>query len=178
LFRDIFDKLHWLALVGVVVAAAYLLVFSSSAGTTVRKQDKRLELALQQKAKVAFLLETYGPVEELAAAGNRTAALLKLEELERDFPGEAHASILRGALLLEQGAIAEGIKAYVLGVRQNGDYIDERSLLGRHNEIASLIDTQLPLIKLKVDRNPDSRIWNEALINIYYLQSRLAGGCE
>ena len=178
MFRDFFDKLHWFAVCGVVAAVAYLLFFASADGTTVRKQDKRLELALQQKAKVAFLLETYGPVEELAASGNRVEALLKLEELERDFPGEAHASILRGALLLEQGAIAEGIKAYVLGVRQNGDYIDERSLLGRHDEIEKLVNTQLPVIKLKVDRSPENRTWNETLKNIYYLQSRLAGGCE
>jgi hypothetical protein len=178
LFRDFFDRLHWLALGGVVVAVAYLLVFAPVDGTTVRKQDKRLELALQEKAKAAFLLETYGPVEALAAAGNRTAALLKLEELERDFPGEAHASILRGALLLEQGAITEGIRAYVLGVRQNGDYIDERSVLGRHDEIEALVTTQLPFIKLRVERTPDNRTWNRALKNIYYLQSRLAGGCE
>ena len=79
---------------------------------------------------------------------------------------------------LEQGAIAEGIKAYVLGVRQNGDYIDERSLLGRHDEIEKLVDTQLPVVKLKVDRSPENRTWNETLKNIYYLQSRLAGGCE
>jgi hypothetical protein len=178
LFRDLFDKLHWVALFGVVAAVVYLLLFASADGTQIRKQDKRLELALQQKAKAAFLLETYGPVEELAATGNRVEALLKLEELERDFPGEAHASILRGALLVEQGALAEGIRSYVLGVRQNGDYIDERSLLGRHSEISDLVTTQLPIIKEKVERTPDSRTWNEALKNIYYLQSRLAGGCE
>ena len=178
MFRDFFDKLHWFALIGVAVAAVYLLAFSSVDGTTVRKQDKRLELALREKARVAFLLETYGPVELLVDAGKRTEALLKLEELERDFPGEAHASILRGALLVGQGAIAEGIKSYVLGVRQNGDYIDERSLLGRHDEITALVETQLPAAKAKVERNPESRTWNEALKNLYYLQSRLAGGCE
>ncbi len=178
MFRDFFDRLHWLAFAGVVVAAVYLLVSSSADGTAIRKQDKRLELALQEKAKVAFLLETYGPVEELTLAGKRTEALLKLEELERDFPGEAHAAILRGALLVEQGAIAEGIKAYVLGVRQNGDYIDEKSLLGRHEEIAALVAKQLPAAKARLDRSPDSRTWNAALKNLYYLQSRLAGGCE
>ena len=75
-------------------------------------------------------------------------------------------------------AIAEGIKAYVLGVRQNGDYIDEHSLLGRHDEIAFLVTEQLPVAKAKVDKAPDNRTWNEALTNLYYLQSRLAGGCE
>ena len=177
MLRDFFDRLHWLALIVVIVAAVYLLAFSSD-GTTVRKQDKRLELALQEKAKAAFLLETYGPVEILAAEGKRAEALLTLEELERDFPGEAHASILRGALLVEQGAVVEGIKAYVLGVRQNGDYIDERSMLGRHDEISALVVKQLPVAKAKVERAPDNRIWNEALMNLYYLQSRLAGGCE
>ncbi len=178
MFRDFFDRMHWFALGGLVIALFYLLFFSPADGSTVRKQDKRLELVLQEKARIAFLLETYAPVEELAAAGNRAAALLKLEELERDFPGEAHASILRGSLLLEQGAIAEGIAAYVLGVRQNGDYIDARSLLGRHQEITALVEAELPLIKNRVEKTPDSRTWNEALNNIYYLQSRLAGGCE
>ena len=178
MLRDIFDRLHWLALIVVFAAAVYLLAFSTTDGMTVRKQDKRLELALQEKAKAAFLLETYGPVEVLALEGNQAAALLKLEELERDFPGEAHASILRGALLVEQGAVAEGIKAYVLGVRQNGDYIDERSLLGRHDEINALVAKQLPLTKSKVEQSPDNRTWNEVLMNLYYLQSRLAGGCE
>lgn len=178
MFRDRFDIALGIALLAVCVATVYLLLFSSTAGTAIRKQDKRLELALQEKARAAFLLETYGPVEELARAGELTKALLTLEELEHDFPGEAHASILRGALLLEQGAIAEGIKSYVQGVRQNGDYIDERSLLGRHDEIAALVEKQLPVAKAKVERAPDSRTWNEALKNLYYLQSRLAGGCE
>lgn len=178
MLRDVFDRLHWLSLLVVMLAAIYLLAFSSTEGTAIRKQDKRLELALQEKAKVAFLLETYGPVEELARAGKRAEALLKLKELERDYPGEAHAAILRGAMLVEQGAVAEGIKAYVLGVRQNGDYIDERSLLGRHDEIGTLVTTQLPVAKAKLDRNPENRMWNETLMNLYYLQSRLAGGCE
>lgn len=178
MFRDLFDRLHWLAFVVILGAAVYLVAFSSSDGTSIRKQDKRLELALQEKARAAFLLETYGPVERLAEEGRVTEALLKLEELERDFPGEAHASILRGALLVEQGAIPEGIRAYVLGVRQNGDYIDERSLLGRHDEIAALVARQLPVAKERVSRSPQNRSWNATLKNIYYLQSRLAGGCE
>ena len=46
------------------------------------------------------------------------------------------------------------------------------------DEIEKLVNSQLPVIKLKVDRSPENRTWNDALKNIYYLQSRLAGGCE
>lgn len=178
MLRDHFDRLHWLLLAALIGTTLYLLAFSGSDGATVRKQDKRLELALQEKARAAFLLETYAPVEELIAAGRLSEALLKLEELERDYPGEAHAAILRGGLLIRQGAIVEGVRAYVLGVRQNGDYIDNRSLLGRHAEISSLVADRLPEVKARVDQAPQSASWNWALKDLYYLQSRLAGGCE
>jgi cytochrome c-type biogenesis protein CcmH/NrfG len=117
-------------------------------------------------------------VEGLREAEKLQQALLKLEEIARDYPGEAHGLVLRGAILHEMGALEEAVASYVAAVRRNGEYVDARSPLSRRTEIRQLVDQGLATLRARARANPDNPSVEAALTNVYYLQSRLAGGCE
>jgi len=179
MFRDLFDRLHLLALVGVVIAIALLLGGFTGSDDKIQTQrrDPALDRAMQEKARAAFLLETYAPVEELIAGGRSAEALLRLQEFEKAYPGEPHTQILRGAILVDQGVLGEGVSQYATAVRMNGDYVDANSSLNRRDEIDQLIVSALPKARESVRRNATAA-GEKTLKELYYLQSRLAGGCE
>lgn len=85
--------------------------------------------------------------------------------------------ILRGSILIAQGVVGEGIAQYAAAVKVNGDYVDEKSSLNRRNEITLLVENSLPKIKESL-RSVVTPSTEKSLKNLYYLQSRLAGGCE
>lgn len=179
--RDRFDILLWLGLALSLAGVALLFLLGAPRGSEARNRasvDKALERAIVYQARVAFLQDLYGEVEALRAAGNGQTALLKLEELSRQYPGEAHGMILQGAILAEAGALEEAVKNYVRGIRLNGDYIDEKSPLSRRTEIRQLVDRGLQTLGARARAHPDNRSVAAALKDVYYLQSRLAGGCE
>ena len=178
MFRDLLDRIHLLAIVVVLIVMALLLGgFVGSDETLKSQRNPALERAMQEKARATFLLETYQPVEELVAADRDAEALLRLQEFEKAYPGEPHTLILRGAILVSHGVLTEGISQYASAVRLNGDYVDANSSLNRRNEISRLVESALPKLK-EAMRRTETAATEKALKETYYLQSRLAGGCE
>jgi len=178
--RDRFDKILCLALGVVAVALAALLL--SAGGRTGEGRaaglDKALEQQMAYQARVALLQKLYGPVETLRQEGNPQAALLRLDELARHYPGEAHGYILKGEILHAMGALEEAVANYVEGVRRNGDYIDAQSPLSHRTEIRQLVDEGMAVVGERARSHPDNRSVAKALQDVRYLQSRLSGGCE
>ena len=141
------------------------------------QRDKSVERAMQEKARSGFLIETYQPVEQLIEDQRYAEALLKLQTFEKSYPGEPHTLILRGSILVAQGVLGEGVSQYATAVKMNGDYVDAKSSLNRRQEIEQLVENGLPKIResLRAAVTPSTE---KSLKDIYYLQSRLAGGCE
>ena len=179
MFRDLFDRLYLLT--AVLLLLAIILFISGFIGTDSAgpemKRDPSMERAMQEQARAAFLLEAYSPVESLVAAGRYTEALLKLQELGKAYPGEAHTSIMRGAILISQGVLGEGLSRYATAVQANGDYVDAKSSLNRRQEITELVESALPKLKTSLQQVTTPSL-ERSLKDAYYLQSRLAGGCE
>lgn len=174
--RDLADKILWLLLL--ISAAALTFVLSShssarshaSGGASI---DKSVEREILDQSRMALLQKLYGPVEQLRAAGQYQAALLKLEEIGRTYPAEAHGTILQGEILLEMGAFQEAVASLARGVKLNGEYVDERSPLSRRAQIEAVVKKGL------AETNSSSQgSGKELQKNLFYLQSRLAGGCE
>lgn len=177
--RDRFDKSLLLLLITTIIALAVLLaVDAPRVGPHRSGLDKAMERELAYQARVALLQKLYGPVESLRQAGNLQAALLKLDELASKYPGEAHSYILQGEILREMGALNEAVASYEEGVRLNGEYLDGKSPLSRRKEIRQLVDDGLKVVVVQVRSHPENRSLAATLKKIYYLQSRLAGGCE
>jgi hypothetical protein len=178
--RDHFDRLHGIALAVVAAALVWLLAAGARSGgaSSAAGLDKALERQMAQQARVTLLEKLYGPVEELRRSGQLPAALLKLDELSRRYPGEAHGHILRGEILSEMGALEEAVASFVAGARLSGDYVDAESPLSRREEIRRLTEEGLKVVGDRARANPGNASLAAALKNVYYLQSRLAGGCE
>ncbi len=180
MLKDRFDKMLWLLLIGACAALVILLVMESSKGTGKAGGglDKAVEREMAYRARIELIGKLYGPVEELQRSGKNQAALLKLDELLRKYPGEAHGHILQGGILKEMGAYDEALSAYVAGIKLNGDYLDEKSPLTRRQEIQLLVDEGRKSITARAAANPGNQSVAASLRKINYLKSRLAGGCE
>ncbi len=178
--NDRLDKFLWvLLLVSVAGLCGVFWMTPSGAGSSrAHSVDKAMEREMAYQARVAFLQRLYTPVTDLREAGKPQEALLKLDELIRRYPGEAHGLILQGELLNHLGSLDRAIESFVRGVRLNGDYVDEKSPLSRRAEIRQLVDRGLRDIRPQARANPDNQSLAAALNAVYYLQGRLAGGCE
>lgn len=168
--------LLFLAAVGLVA----LLVAAPEGGGMARSSalDKGLERELARQARAAFVRELYAPVVTLRAAGQPQAALLKLEELSRAYPGDPFGLVLRAEILRELGRLDQAIGHYGQALRLNGEYLDEQGPFSRRTEIRQLVEEGLATFLPRFQAHPDSRSLAATVKEVYYLQSRLAGGCE
>lgn len=180
MFNDTFDRIHWFLLTLVILALILLLGMDSDkgGGKTAAGLDKAMEREMAYRARVEFIGKLYGPVDELRKAGNSQTALLKLGELVRKYPGEAHGYILQGEILHDMGALDEAVASFVEGVKLNGDYLDDKCALSRRKEIERLVNEGLRSTTARATANPGNRSLSSSIQKVNYLKSRLAGGCE
>jgi tetratricopeptide (TPR) repeat protein len=175
---DRFDILVCGGMLVCVLATGWLLWGGQEKNVSSAALDKALERQIAYQARIDFLRNLYRPVEELRSAGQAAAALLKLDELARHYPQEAHGEILQAEILLERGATKQAIEHYVRAVRLNGDYVDKASPLSRRSGIQQLVNEQLPAFAELVGKKPRNPALRKVRTGLYYLQSRLSGGCE
>lgn len=180
MLRDRFDQLMIVALLVVLAIAAVLMV---GAGPRDNQRDalalnRQLEREMLSQARVAFIERNFAPVTELRDQGALQEALLKLEELKRSLPGEAHTELLSGDILLRMGQFDRALTKLAMAVRFNADYVDAESPLNQRALIQSAVSEGLPLTRDRLRAQPDNLTLAQVVKDGYYLQSRLAGGCE
>ena len=180
MFKDRFDRL---SLAGLLLLVTALGVLLATAGRSDGRQadsgmNRRIEQEMLVQAKLSFLERHYGPVMVLRDGGELQSALLKLEELERAFPGEAHGALLRGDIFHRMGMNDRAVSSLAVAVRGNGDYLDQASPLNRRDLISTVTEQGLPLLRDRVRSQPSDQAAAAMLKDAHYLQSRLAGGCE
>jgi len=177
--NDYFDKILWLLLGSVLAALAFLLWQGQHReGALAKGGSRAMERELTNQARLMLLQKLYGPVEELRRKGELQSALLKLDELSSQYPGEAHGYILQGEILQQMGVFDAALASYVAGIRLNGAYVDRRSTLSQREALDRLVAEGERSIVPQAKANPDNRTLAKALANLNYLKSRLAGGCE
>lgn len=177
--KDRFDiVLAGLLLVCALAVVGLLTSRGSQAAQRDLSLDKALEREIAYQAKVSFLQRVYAPVIELRDQGQHESALLQLDELSRQYPAEAHGELLRGEILLQLGAKQKAIAHLARAVRMNGDYVDRYSPLSRRALIEPLLNRELVEMKRQSADNTTSSSLRTTLQDLYYLQGRMAGGCE
>lgn len=178
MLKDRFDiLLAVLLFVCVAVIGSLLLGGGSQASQRNLAVDKAIERDMAYQAKVSFIERIYAPVSTLQTAGKYESALLKLDELSRRYPEEAHGELLRGEILLKLEVLPKAVEHLARAVRMNGDYVDQLSPFSRRTLIAQLLEKQLPVLKAKAQQRTSAAA-QTALKNLFYLQGRMAGGCE
>lgn len=178
--KHVFDKLCWLLLAVVVISLGALLYKDKGAGGQKHSvgSGKALERELTNRARIELINSLFAPVEILRKESSEQAALLKLDELIRRYPTEAHGHILQGEILLKMGVFDEALSSYVEGVKLNGAYVDAKSPLSRRPEIQRLVDEGVQGVVRRASANPGNRSLAASRQRVNYLKSRLAGGCE
>lgn len=140
--------------------------------------ERRMARKIAYQAKVDFLQSLYQPVRVLADAGNRQGALLKLKEIGREYPGEPYGNILRAAILNDQGAKGEAIAALVDALQADAAFLDEDHPLSMRVLAQKLVRYgEEELIPRSRQERGNPTLAAQAK-QVFYLQSRLAGGCE
>lgn len=180
MLRDRFDQLMIIALV-IVLALAAVLMAGAGPGQDNRDaalHDRQLEREMLSQARIAFIERNFAPVVALRDQGALQEALLKLEELNRSLPGEAHNDLLSGDILLRMGQFDRALTKLATAVRRNADYVDAVSPLNQRVLIESAVTEGLPLTRDRLRAQPDNLTLAQVVKDGYYLQSRLAGGCE
>ncbi len=181
MLQDRYDRWLWLGLILVAGALGFFLLAGSvreSAAVDAGSLDRALELELARQARVSFVEKIYQPVSRLREEGQLQTALLKLDELSVRYPSDAHGAILKGEILLEMGALEAAIDSFVAGVQRNGDYVEKNHPLSRHQQIARLVELGLARTAARLETQPDNQALRDTRKQLFYLQSRLAGGCE
>lgn len=180
MLHDRFDQLLIASLVVVLLFTALLLA-GAGPGEGNRGNyviNRHLERERVYQARVAFIERRFSPVIALRNSGALQEALLKLEELGRTLPGEAHIDLLRGDILLRMGQFERALSKLAAAVRRNADYVDSASPLSQRPLVESAVSEGLPLVRDRLRSRPDNRSLAQVVKDGYYLQSRLAGGCE
>lgn len=180
MLRDRFDLLMVAALAAVLLMTGVLLAGAGPAGNKreVSAANRQIEREMLYQARVAFIERNYSPVIILRDSGALPDALLKLEELGRTLPGEPHNDLLSGDILLRMGEFDRALSKLAAAVRNNPDYVDAASPLSQRPLVESAVVEGLPLVRDRLRSQPDNRTLAQVLKDGYYLQSRLAGGCE
>ncbi len=181
MLRDRFDQLMLGALLLTLIGLGVLLAGTgagSQAATGEVELNRRLEREIAYQARVAFIERHYRPVTELRDSGALQQALLKLEELGRTLPGDAHNALLSGEIMLRMGQFDRALDKLADAVRRNADYVDPASPLNRRDLVEAAVNEGLPLMRDRLRAHPDNRTLAAVVRDGHYLQSRLAGGCE
>lgn len=174
---DRFDTILFL-LLAVAVAGLAVQTVAALPGKATTVDTKTMERELATQARTALLDTLFAPVTAALQAGQYQEALLKLEEINVRYPGEAHGFILKGEILFRLDSPDGAAAALVRGVKLNGDYIDKRSPVARRVLIETLLAQSLPRTVAAYRSAPGNPALKEQLANLNYLKSRLAGGCE
>jgi len=174
---DLFDKLL-AALLVLTMLGLLTLVVQALPDKTTRVDSRRLERELSAQARTALLDRIYAPVTAAMQSGQLQEALLKLEEINVRYPGEALGFILKGGIFNRLELFDKAAASFVQGVKLNGDYIDKTSQVTVRDTIEKLVTVQLPFAAALYRKSPGSSSQKEYLSNLNYLKSRLAGGCE
>ena len=174
---DRFDK-TLLSFLAVTVIALVVYAAGSLPAKTTAIETRSMERELAAQARVVLLEKLYAPVTGAMQAGQYQEALLKLEEVNVRYPGEAHGFILKGEILHRMGVPDGAAAGFVRGIKLNGDYIDKNSPFSKRDIVAVLVEKSLPPALAAYKRSRSNPALKENLSNLNYLKSRLAGGCE
>jgi tetratricopeptide (TPR) repeat protein len=176
---DWLDKLSIAAIVAITVITVGMLADQEM---TIRRHDNPGTEAKNEKSSYALQMETdkkiYQEIASYKEQGLYTEAMAKLEDIRKKYPEKPMSYVYLAQLYLEQGRLADGIHNYRRAVEMEPDYVDERTPLFIGDKIKELVIEGREKFGREKALKPKDKKVMKTLKDIYYLQSRVAGGCE
>jgi len=176
---DWLDKLSIVAIAGIAVITIGML---ANQKLTQRGQNNPGEEAKAEQSSYAVQMEEddrlFKEVRALAEQGLYQEAIAQVIAIMKDYPEKSTSYLYLAQLHFEQGKLGESITHYRQAVEMEPDYVDERTPLFIGGEIKQIVEEGRVKFGREKELKPEDKQVRSTLKDIYYLQSRLAGGCE
>ncbi|NPA94333.1 MAG: tetratricopeptide repeat protein [Thermodesulfobacteria bacterium] len=177
---DWFYKLNvaLLIAIGVIVLSMIVQHEMNQSRTVAAQEDSSAALKRkyeQQMAKNAWL---YKKVLVLEKKGKLNEAMEELHKILAEHPSDAYGFVLEARLLYRQGHLADAIHFYRKAIEMDPDYVDRKTPLYIGDEIMKVISNSRAKLHRERKLKPGDPKIKAAIDDIYYLQRRIAGGCE
>ncbi len=177
---DWLDKLNITILTGLVAVTLGMLVQHGLAAHQRQDASISTEEKLQQlyRQQVARDTELFKDIRILSDQGKIGQARARLKEIRKAHPGNPHGFVVQARLDLADGSLTDAIANYRRAIDARPEYVDKKTPLYIGKEIEAVVTEALAKLPRERKLKPDDRRIAAALQNVYYLQRRLAGGCE
>ncbi len=114
----------------------------------------------------------------LEKKGQYTRAVALFKRIIKAHPDRASGYKYLADLYLKTGDLSKSIHYFRMAVEKNPDYVDKKTPLYIGSGLKTLVSEGREKLSREKALKPDDPVVRQALRDIYYLQSRLAGGCE
>jgi len=176
---DWLDKLSIAAITGLTLITVGMLVNHEitktphrNPGTAAKEQKDSYTLQMEIDKKI------YQGVISYKKKGLYAEAMAELRDVIERYPEKPRSYVYLAQLYLEQGRLGDAIHNYRRAVEMEPDYVDERTPLFIGDKLKELVtEGREKFAREKALKPKDKRV-KMALKDVYFLQSRLAGGCE
>jgi len=176
---DWLDKLSIAAIAGIAVITIGML---ANQELMQRGRDNPGEEAKAKESSYALQMEEnerlFKGARTLEEQGLYKEAVAQVEDIMKSYPEKSVPYVYLGRLHFKEGKLGESIINYRQAVEMEPDYVDERTPRFIGDEIKGIVEEGREKFGREKELKPEDKEVREALKDIYYLQSRLAGGCE
>ena len=177
---DLIHKLSVAALIILTTVTAVLLLQHQLISQRLTDESGSQEVALQKSYNliIANNKATYSEVIELSRQKKLPQAMETLQGIITAHPDNPMSSVYLARLQYQQGKIAKAVHSYRMAVDSEPDFVDKKTPLFLGSEIMDLITEARGILKREKKLKPNDTGISLALEDMYYLQRRIAGGCE
>ena len=176
---DWLDKIS-IATLGVLLCITVIMVAQSEIAH--RKQDnpgheegaKQPSYRLKQERNDRIFKEVRSQIK----AGDLDNAIGALKEIMEKHPDNAQTYVYMAQIKLRRGKLGESIQNYRQAVEMEPDFVDQRTPFYIGDKLEVLVREGMDKYKREKELKPGDQSVDKVLKDVYYLQRRLAGGCE
>ena len=176
------DRLDKISVAAIAVFTLIIVGMLVNNGITKTQAHNPSPAAKGQQDSYALQMEMdkkiYQEVISYKNKGLHAEAMAELEDVIDKYPERPRSYVYLAQFYLEQGKLGDAIHNYRQAVEMEPDYVDERTPLFIGDKIKVLVTEGREKFAREKALKPKDKGVKLALKDIYYLQSRLAGGCE
>jgi tetratricopeptide (TPR) repeat protein len=176
---DWLDKLSITAITGITLITIGMLANQQIVKS---RHNNPGVVAKEEKSSYALQMEIdkkiYQGFFSYKKQGLHAEAMTELKNIVKKYPEKSMSYVYMAQLYLKQGKLGESIHNYRQAVEMEPDYVDQRTPLFIGDEIKELVEEGREKFGREKALKPKDKVVKKALQDVYYLQSRLAGGCE
>jgi tetratricopeptide (TPR) repeat protein len=172
------DKLSIAAIVGLALITTGMVGNHEMA----KKGHEDPSMVIQDSAAYAARIEAeekiYEEVASFEEQGRHGEAMTVLSGIMEKYPEKSLSYVHLARLNMSLGQLADSVKNYRRAVEMEPDYVDKKAPLFIGQEIKKVVKEGVEKLKREKKLRPKDQQIKIALKDVYYLQRRLAGGCE